>query len=131
MSRPIPRRRLAWFTAAAIAVALLASACGGAAPPASGDVESGAGAADAPTIVATDNEFDPQSVQVPPGEPVTFTISNEGNSAHNFVIDELDVSSGTIQPGDAVTATFTVPDGGAEFVCTFHGGMTGRIEAAP
>ena len=129
MSRPIPHGRFA-PAIGSIAVVVLAAACGGA-PPASGDVELGAGAADALTIVATDNEFDPQSVQVVAGKPATFTISNEGNSAHNFVVDELDVSSGTIEPGDAVTATFTMPEGGAEFVCTFHGGMTGRIEAAP
>jgi hypothetical protein len=26
------------------------------------------------------------------------------------------------------TATFTVPEGTTEFVCTFHSGMTGTIE---
>jgi plastocyanin len=39
------------------------------------------------------------------------------------------MSTGTVEPGDAVTATLTVPAGTTAFYCTFHPGMDGEIVA--
>lgn len=36
-------------------------------------------------------------------ESATVTLKNKGMSAHNFVIPELSIDSGLIQPGESVT----------------------------
>lgn len=87
------------------------------------------GRADGPvdaTVVMQDNSFNPEDVVVPAGQAV-IEVDNTGDRQHNFVIDDGDVSSGTVDPGDQVTLTLDVPDGGATFRCTFHGNMTGRL----
>lgn len=114
---------------AVMVLALAAAACGGD-QPASGDITTGAAPAGATALIARDNEFSPSTLQLPAGD-TSISVTNTGDSAHNFVIDGLDVSSGTIEPGDTVTANFVLPAGGAEFVCTFHGGMGGHIETTP
>jgi plastocyanin len=48
--------------------------------------------------------------------------------AHDFAIEAADLNTGTIQAGAVTAATFTVPEGTTEFVCTFHRGMTGTIQ---
>ena len=118
-----------WLVAAVATLALGVGACGGE-RPASGDVSAGPAGDAATTITATDNEFEPAPLSLPAGN-VTVDVVNDGDDAHNFVIDALDVSTGTIEPGRTVSATFDVPAGGVDFVCTFHSGMTGRIEVAP
>ncbi|MGH3440476.1 MAG: cupredoxin domain-containing protein, partial [Nitriliruptorales bacterium] len=57
-------------------------------------------------------------------------VRNDGGTPHNFVIEDLDLSTGTIEPGEVVTATFEAPDGPIRFVCTFHPGMDGEIRVA-
>ncbi len=47
---------------------------------------------------------------------------------HDLAIESLDLNTGPIDEGDVATATFTAPEGGAEFVCTYHSDMTGRVE---
>ena len=56
-------------------------------------------------------------------------VRNEGSDDHNFTIDVLNLSTGTIEPGQVKTATFTVPSGTTEYHCTFHPGMRGEIVA--
>jgi len=108
-------------------LALLAAACSG--PEASGDVTAGPAGGEAIAVSAHDNDFAPGTIEVEAGQPVTLEIANDGNAAHNFVIDDLDVSSGTLDDGDVVTISLTAPEGTTEFVCTFHGGMRGEIVA--
>lgn len=36
-------------------------------------------------------------------------MTNDGDSAHNFVVGDLEVSTGTIEPGGVATATFEMP----------------------
>lgn len=114
-----------------LAVGLLALAVAGCGetPPQSGDVTLGPADGDAITIAAVDNAFEPASVEAAAGEQVTIEVTNEGGSAHNFVVDDLDISTGTLGSGEVATVTLTVPDGGVEYVCTLHGGMRGRIAA--
>jgi plastocyanin len=55
-------------------------------------------------------------------------VTNDDSVAHDFAIESLDLNTGTVSGGEVANATFTVPDRGVEFVCTFHPDMTGRIK---
>ncbi|HEX2027078.1 MAG TPA: cupredoxin domain-containing protein [Nitriliruptorales bacterium] len=125
--RPYARRAALPLGAAAAAAVL--AACGSA-TPASGDVRPGAADGDAIQVIAVDNNFAPAVLKLEAGEPVTIELRNDGDTPHNLVIDDLDVSTGTLEPGDVVTATFTAPRDPARFVCTFHPGMAGEIRVA-
>lgn len=103
------------------------SACGGSAP-ASGDVRPGPANGEAVSVVAFDNVFEPTLLRLQPGSEVTVEVANDGAQPHNFVIDEADLSSGTLAPGDVASATFKVPDEPVTFYCSFHRDMTGTIE---
>lgn len=93
----------------------------------SGDVHQGPGGPDAVGVVMHDNEFEPTELRLEAGTEVTIETRNEGSAGHNFTVDAVDVSTGTVQPGGVVSATFTVPSGPTEFRCTFHPGMQGEI----
>jgi plastocyanin len=115
-----------WITASVLAAAIVATACS---VERSGDVHAGATDPDAVRVALHDDEFAPATLKLPAGEKVTVEITNEGSNAHNFTIDRLDLSTGTMTSSQVMTATFTVPDGTTEFHCTFHPGMTGTIVA--
>ncbi len=87
----------------------------------------GEGGADAVKVVASDNDFAPATLELDAGAEVTVEVRNDGEAAHNFVISEVDLSTGTIEAGQVATATFTVPDEPVSYVCTFHPGMGGEI----
>jgi plastocyanin len=114
---------------AAVALVLAASFLGACSRQvaASGDVKVGQAAGDAIKVVAEDNEFKPDEIRAGAGEEITVEVTNDGDSPHNFVIKELDVSSGTMESDKVVTMKFKMPDAKTEFVCTFHGGMTGEL----
>jgi nitrite reductase (NO-forming) len=103
--------------------------CGGG-KEASGNVHEGPGGPDAVDLTMQDLQFSPDSLDLSAGSTVEVQLTNDGDQAHNFTIDDLDLSSGTIDPGKVVTVTFTVPTGTTQFVCTFHPGMDGQIVAA-
>lgn len=126
LSNRIPRisSRLA---AAVLAGALLASCSG---PELAGNVKSGPAPGDAIEIVAGDNFFEPEEIEVEPGEEVTVEITNTGNAAHDWTVDELDLSTGVIAAGEVVHATFPAPAEELKFVCTLHRGMDGTIKVA-
>jgi plastocyanin len=115
------------IAAAALALgAALLGACGGEVA-ASGNVTRGAASEDAVKLVARDNEFDPVKITGRAGEEITVEVTNEGDAPHNFVVEEIDVSSGTLKSDEIATVKFVMPDSSTEFVCTFHGGMTGEL----
>jgi hypothetical protein len=58
-----------------------------------------------------DDEFAPKDLHLEAGEAVSVEVRNDRNQGHNFTIDELDLSTGTLEPGDVMTATFVVPNG--------------------
>ena len=103
-------------------------ACGGSEP--SGHVRNGPATGDAVRIVAGDSFFEPDSVTVPAQQQVTLEITNEGDIPHDFSIEGLDVSTGAIQPGEIKTITLEPKEGTFEFVCLFHGGMSGTLESS-
>lgn len=114
------------FVGALALVALVGAACGSSQP--SGNVAEGPATGDAVQLVADNGDFTPGSIQLPAGEEVTIEIRNEDGTAHDFAVESLEVNTGIIEPGEAATATFTVPEEVTEFECTLHGGMSGRIE---
>lgn len=93
----------------------------------SGDVRDGEAGADAVEITLQDDEFAPAVLELEAGTEVTVEVRNDGSYGHNFTIDELDLSTGTVEPGQVVTANFVVPDGTTGYHCTFHPGMDGEI----
>ncbi|HEX2054211.1 MAG TPA: cupredoxin domain-containing protein [Actinomycetota bacterium] len=110
----------------ALAGALLLGACGGSVE-ASGDVTKGPAGGDAVKLVAEDNEFRPSTLRAKAGEEITVEVTNRGDAAHNFVVGDMDLSTGTIEPGGVATATFEMPGAKTEFVCSFHPGMKGEL----
>src|SRR6266542_2442006 len=110
----------------ALGVAL--AACSNSSDPV-GNVASRPATGDAVKIQAVDGDrFTPATLDLPAGEEVTIGITNADDRAHDFAVETAGLNTGTIQAGAVATATFTVPEGTTEFVCTFHRGMTGTIE---
>jgi len=95
----------------------------------SGDVHEGSAGSDAIEVVQDDDAFEPEALHLEAGTEVDVEVRNEGSNDHNFTIDALDLSTGTIEPGRVMTATFVVPNGTTEYRCTFHPGMRGEIVA--
>lgn len=59
-------------------------------------------------ISMTEYAFSPSEIMVEgPGETLKIRVTNDGDVAHNFIIDELDVNSGLIQPGDSTIVSLT------------------------
>jgi plastocyanin len=119
------KRKTVLIVVTALAAGLLLGACGRAVE-ASGNISRGPAPGDAVKVEARDNEFQPAVIKAEAGEQVT----NQGEVDHNLVIPGLDVSTGTLKPGEVATATFVMPDSATEFVCTFHGGMKGDLQPA-
>lgn len=75
--------------------------------------------------------FKPNEIRVKKGEKVTITLTNKGGM-HNFVIDEFNVKSETINGGASTVVEFT-PDktGTFEFYCSIGNhrqmGMKGKL----
>lgn len=127
-----PAARLAkWALRAVITVTALGmalAACSNSSDPV-GNVAAGSATGDAAKIQAVGGDrFTPKTLELPAGEVVTIEITNADGRAHDFAIEAADLNTGTIQAGAVATATFTVPEGTTEFVCTFHRGMTGTIQ---
>jgi plastocyanin len=113
---------------AVLLAAGLLAACGG--QELTGNAQSGPAPGDAIEIEAGDNFFEPEEIEVTPGEEVTVEINNTGDAAHDWTAEELELSTGVIPAGEVFHATFTAPDGDVEFVCTLHRGMDGTIKVA-
>jgi plastocyanin len=81
-------------------------------------------------VEVDDFYFGPTVLEGEAGQTLTVTLFNEGDAAHTFTVDELDVDE-ELQPGDEdVTAEVTFPDSGAlVYYCRFHvsGGMLGGL----
>jgi plastocyanin len=110
-----------------LALGLVAAACANEPEP-SGDVAHRRASGDAITVVAEDAAFEPALLSAAAGERVRIEVTNNDNMAHDFAVPALDLNTGTVHPGEIATASFTMPDEPLDFVCTYHGGMSGRIE---
>ena len=118
-----------WSRASVVALAVTLIVLTGCARERSGDVHEGAAGSDAVEVVQRDDAFVPDALRLEAGTEIEVEVRNEGSDAHNFTIDALDLSTGTIEPGKVMTATFVVPKGTTEYHCTFHPGMRGEIVA--
>jgi uncharacterized cupredoxin-like copper-binding protein len=49
------------------------------------------------TVEMTDFAYDPASITVPAGEPVTLTLKNMGNIEHDFVVEKIDATTQVIE----------------------------------
>ncbi|HSD48212.1 MAG TPA: multicopper oxidase domain-containing protein [Actinomycetota bacterium] len=120
----------------ALALALVAAACTGAA---AGDetTDGDAAAGSAPGTYAmslTDFALDPDQVTAPAGQELVFQVSNAGTSPHTFAVDTGDGVKETAQLQSGETATLTVPalaSGDYKIFCTVPGhediGMVGTL----
>jgi uncharacterized cupredoxin-like copper-binding protein len=107
------------------------------------------------TVEATDFAYNPASITVPVGQPVTLTLKNTGKVEHDFVVDKINVTDveasdsgpamhhqmgGTAEydlhffarAGDTETLQFTALESGTyEIYCTIEGhkeaGMIGKL----
>jgi plastocyanin len=118
-----------WFRASVIVLSLALLALSACSRERSGDVQDGGGGPDAVAVTLHDDEFSPDVLRLRAGTEVQVEVHNEGSNQHNFSIDSLNLSTGTVEPGNVVTAAFTVPNGTTEYHCTFHPGMSGEIVA--
>lgn len=81
------------------------------------------------TISMTDNQFSPKNITINAGDTVTWV--NNGTMAHTATADGGSFDSGTLQPGQSFSATFSAT-GAYLYYCKFHGarngiGMAGAI----
>jgi plastocyanin len=104
-------RRLAAAGAALTAVLALA-ACGSS--------DSGGSAGSGPTVTAKDFSFTPADTAVQPGQSVTVTFKNQGNTEHSLTLDN---GSGEVESGAGASTTLTVTapqSGSLTFHCKYH-----------
>ena len=130
-----------------LVLAIFLTGCAGAAPSEAGTTEV--------TVKATDFAYNPSSITVPVGQPVTITLDNEGAVEHDFVVDKIsveDVEASETGPamhhqmgempdydlhfyasaGDSAILKFTALEPGTyEIYCTIKGhkeaGMIGKL----
>jgi plastocyanin len=111
--------RIARFTIAIAAVALLGAACGGDGGGNGGD---GGGATDSVTMV--DNEFQPSSFTA---ASTSITVTNEGEALHSFTLPDGDIDQ-DVQAGESAEIDLSGLDAGSyDFNCKYHPEMTGSL----
>ena len=137
MKRNLRLDRRAWVAVLVLGSAATVAACG----------EDGAAASGAPAsaeepstgvvvpVVALDNSFRPQALEVHVGDTVTW--ENRGNNDHNVLsveTGEWGVEVTDFAPGAVYSHVFTEP-GEYAYYCSIHGteqaGMTGTVTVKP
>jgi plastocyanin len=144
-------------TVAGLALVVVVGGCGDDGPPPPGSwspapVTTSAGADSIPTesipaddevaatgvvvpVIALDNSFRPQSLEIAVGDTVEW--ENRGENEHNVLSiegDDWGVEVTDFQPGDVYSHVFTEP-GEYAYFCSIHGneevGMVGTITVVP
>lgn len=84
------------------------------------------------TVNATEFAFEPSTIEVPAGVPVTIILVNDGVVEHDFSIDDIDLHI-FANPGETVRETVTFTAGTYEVHCAVAGhkeaGMMGTLVA--
>ena len=83
-------------------------------------------------VEMVDTAFIQPELTVPANTEITINLVNNGVGAHNFTLDELQVSSGNYESGQSGTFTFNSGEPGVyEFYCSIPGhkeaGMVGTL----
>jgi uncharacterized cupredoxin-like copper-binding protein len=82
-------------------------------------------------VQLVDIAFVPPTLETAADTPVTVTLTNTGAAVHNFNIDELNIHSGDVPPGQSSEVTITAPAGTYQYYCNVPGhkeaGMTGTL----
>jgi plastocyanin len=112
--------RIARFTIAIAAVALLGAACGG-----DGNGGDGGGTTDSVTMV--DNEFQPSSFTA---ASTTISVTNDGQALHSFTIADGDIDQ-DVQAGESAEVDLSGLEAGTyDLICKYHPEMTGSVTVA-
>lgn len=88
------------------------------------------------TIEGGEYYFSPSLITVAKGKKITVTFKNVGSIAHTYTINELNLDTGLVNPGDSKTLEFDAPDATGsitfESICTVFGhkelGMRGTLK---
>ena len=71
------------------------------------------------TIKMSEYTISPSVISINAQKDTTFILKNLGFTTHSFVIDELDIYSGVIPPGESKTVNFTAEEPGEyDFYCS-------------
>jgi uncharacterized cupredoxin-like copper-binding protein len=83
------------------------------------------------TVDMVDIAFDPKELTIPANTDVTIMLPNKGVTVHTFDIDQLNIHSGEVQPGQSTTVTINAAPGDYEYYCEIPGhkeaGMVGTL----
>jgi DNA-binding beta-propeller fold protein YncE len=95
------------------------------APAAARATGAAAGSPNTLSIVARNLRFEPASVDVTPGQKVTFELENSDQVDHNMVSADAGFQEVIIAAGQKKTAEWTAPSksGPYKIICTYHPGM--------
>ena len=112
--------RIARFTIAIAAVALLGAACGG-------DGNGGGGGETTDSVTMVDNEFQPSSFTA---ASTSITLTNDGQALHSFTIADGDIDQ-DVQAGESADVDLSGLDAGSyHLICKYHPEMTGSLTVA-
>jgi uncharacterized cupredoxin-like copper-binding protein len=88
-------------------------------------------AADSVEVSMVDLAFEPSDLTIPADTDVSIVLTNNGAAPHNFYLEDLDVHSDTLSPGDTATVTVNLPAGTYTYYCNVPGhrqaGMEGTL----
>jgi plastocyanin len=91
--------------------------------------DGGAAAGAATTVSMTEFSFDPSELTVSEGDSIE--VVNDGATDHNLTVENEDLATSDLGPGDSEDLTVDIPAGDYEFICTIgdHAaqGMTGTM----
>ncbi|HYZ92422.1 MAG TPA: cupredoxin domain-containing protein [Actinomycetota bacterium] len=119
-------RKIFIIGAAVMLSGLVLGACQTSDP--SGDVGRGSVPDSDVVIYARDNTFDKTVLEGRAGDAIVVEVKNLGDTNHEFRVEDLGLTTGTIEPGETAHARLRIPKGVTEFQCSYHGGMDGVIE---
>jgi uncharacterized cupredoxin-like copper-binding protein len=72
-------------------------------------------------VTAVDIDYKPATLELVAGEPTNVTIVNEGETLHDFTLEEADVHA-NVEPGSEVATAVTVDEPGEyQAICTVDG----------
>lgn len=82
-------------------------------------------------VTAVDIDFEPDSLELAAGEPVNVAVTNEGETEHDFTLEEADIHV-NVPPGESKTTALTIDEPGTyKAICSVPGhadaGMTVEI----